>query len=51
MGRHTGVQWADASWGPWRGCTKVSEGCKNCYSERDMTKYGHDFSVVMNHGR
>jgi protein gp37 len=46
MGRKTGVQWADASWGPWRGCTKVSEGCRFCYGERDMTRYGRDFSVV-----
>ena len=33
MGEQTGITWADKTWSPWRGCTKVSEGCKNCYAE------------------
>lgn len=33
MGSETKIQWADATWNPWRGCTKVSPGCKNCYAE------------------
>lgn len=32
MGDKTGIQWTDATWNPVRGCTKVSEGCRNCYA-------------------
>ena len=46
MGQKSGIPYVDASWGPWRGCTKVSPGCAHCYAEREMKKYGHDFSVV-----
>lgn len=28
------IEWADRSdWNPIRGCTRVSEGCRNCYAE------------------
>lgn len=27
------IQWTDATFNPWRGCTKVSAGCANCYAE------------------
>jgi protein gp37 len=30
----TKIEWTDAVWNPVTGCTKVSEGCKNCYAER-----------------
>lgn len=33
MGTETKIQWADSTWSPWRGCTKVSPGCANCYAE------------------
>lgn len=33
MGENTNIEWADHSWNPWRGCTKVSPGCANCYAE------------------
>jgi protein gp37 len=32
MGDRTKIQWADASWNPIRGCSRVSEGCRNCYA-------------------
>jgi len=28
------IEWTESSWNPVTGCTKVSEGCKNCYAER-----------------
>ena len=28
------IEWTDATWNPVRGCTRVSDGCKNCYAER-----------------
>jgi protein gp37 len=33
MSDTTKIQWADATFNPWIGCTKVSPGCKNCYAE------------------
>lgn len=30
---NTKIEWCDHSWSPWRGCTKVSPGCANCYAE------------------
>lgn len=33
MGDKTKIQWTDATWNPLRGCSRVSEGCRNCYAE------------------
>jgi protein gp37 len=30
----TKIEWTDATWNPVTGCTKISQGCKNCYAER-----------------
>jgi len=30
----TSIEWADETWNPTTGCTKVSPGCANCYIER-----------------
>lgn len=47
MGSKTGISWTDATWNPWQGCTKVSDGCKNCYMYREKERYGQDpFTVV-----
>lgn len=27
------IEWTDYTWNPWIGCTKVSQGCQNCYAE------------------
>ena len=29
----------DATWNPIRGCSRVSEGCRNCYAERFATRF------------
>ena len=29
-----GITWCEKTWNPLRGCTRVSEGCRNCYAER-----------------
>lgn len=47
MSEQTKIQWADATWNPWIGCTKVSAGCKNCYAEnttraRVLRSQGHE---------
>jgi protein gp37 len=28
------IEWTDATWNPVRGCSRVSEGCRNCYAEK-----------------
>jgi protein gp37 len=33
MGAKTGIEWTDATWNPLRGCSRVSEGCRNYYTE------------------
>lgn len=30
----TKIEWAEKTWNPITGCSKISEGCKNCYAER-----------------
>lgn len=35
MGETTEISWADASFNPWIGCTKVSPACDHCYAARD----------------
>jgi protein gp37 len=34
MAEFSKIQWTSATFNPWRGCTKVSEGCLNCYAEQ-----------------
>lgn len=47
MAKTTNISWADSTWNPWRGCRKVSAGCKNCYMYREQKRYGHDPSIVV----
>ena len=30
----TKIEWTESTWNPVTGCTKVSQGCDNCYAER-----------------
>lgn len=30
----TKIEWAEETWNPITGCTKISEGCQNCYAEK-----------------
>ncbi|WP_395831169.1 DUF5131 family protein [Elstera sp.] len=34
MADRTKIEWTDATWNPFKGCSRVSEGCRNCYAER-----------------
>ncbi|MCD7892254.1 MAG: phage Gp37/Gp68 family protein [Erysipelotrichaceae bacterium] len=51
----TKIEWTDISWNPVTGCTKVSNGCQNCYAERmanrlksmKTDKYKNGFKVTM----
>lgn len=57
MSDKTGIEWTDATWNPVTGCSKVSQGCKHCYAEREwprMTRLvpsyaGRDFTDVRTH--
>lgn len=33
MGRDSAIEWTTHSWNGWRGCIRVSEGCRFCYAE------------------
>ena len=33
MAENSKIEWTTHTFNPWRGCTKVSPGCKNCYAE------------------
>lgn len=46
MGDSTGISWTDATWNPIRGCSRVSEGCRNCYAEQQAARI-----VRMNKGK
>lgn len=39
MGQQTAIEWTDATWNPVRGCSRVSEGCRNCYAERQAARF------------
>lgn len=36
MSQTTSIEWCDATFNPWIGCTKVSPGCANCYAEGNV---------------
>jgi protein gp37 len=33
--KNSGISWTHHTFNPWIGCTKISDGCDNCYAERD----------------
>lgn len=37
MAETTGIQWCDATFNPWSGCTKVSPACASCYAETNYS--------------
>lgn len=39
MSDNSHIEWTDATWNPVTGCTKVSEGCRNCYAERFAERF------------
>lgn len=53
----TRIEWTDEVWNPVTGCTKVSQGCKHCYAERQwprlnapgMPYAGRAFTDVQTH--
>lgn len=39
MGETSAISWTDATFNPWIGCTKISQGCKLCYAETQNNRY------------
>jgi protein gp37 len=46
----TKIQWAHHTFNPWRGCTKVSAGCTNCYAEAQSKRNPGTLGVWGNKG-
>lgn len=46
MGETTGIDWTEATWNPWVGCSKVSPGCAHCYMFDGQRRYGRDPELV-----
>jgi len=51
------IEWTEGTWNPLTGCTKISEGCKNCYAEKlakrlqgtRSLKYRNGFELTLHH--
>ena len=39
MSDATKIEWADSTFNPWEGCTKVGPGCDHCYAENRNARY------------
>lgn len=50
MGANTKIEWAHHTFNPWRGCSPVSEGCRNCYAARLGLRFA-DGTAEMRGGR
>jgi protein gp37 len=58
MMRHSKIEWTESTWNPVTGCTKISDGCLNCYAERmarrleamGQPNYINGFSVTCHPG-
>lgn len=57
MATNSKIEWTDTTWNPVTGCTKVSDGCKNCYAARmairlkamGNDRYKNGFKVTLQH--
>lgn len=49
----TKIEWTEKTWNPLRGCSRISEGCRNCYAERMAARFskpGEPFFSVIQDG-
>jgi protein gp37 len=55
MANGSHIEWTEATWNPVTGCSKISQGCKNCYAERlanrlqamGVARYNDGFKVKL----
>ncbi len=45
MSDTTKIAWADSTFNPWEGCTKVGPGCDHCYAENRNARYAGGQSI------
>lgn len=45
MSDATAIEWTDATFNPWWGCTKVGPGCDHCYAETLAGRFGTQWGV------
>ncbi len=46
MGSKTNIEWCDSTWNPIVGCSRVSEGCRNCYADADEEQITDGFDAL-----
>lgn len=59
MSDKSAIEWTDATFNPVTGCTKVSEGCRNCYALKFAERFRgtpghyfeHGFDVILRHDK
>ncbi|SFF23369.1 protein gp37 [Paenibacillus algorifonticola] len=57
MATMSSIEWTEATWNPVTGCTKVSDGCKNCYAATMAKRlhamrnrrYENGFNLTLHH--
>ena len=49
MAENTKIEWCDHTVNLWHGCAKVHTGCKNCYAETQVKRWGFDISGGRKH--
>lgn len=42
MAIKSSIEWCSATWNPFAGCSKISQGCKNCYAIRDAHRLSNN---------
>jgi protein gp37 len=47
MGQASDIEWTEATWNPWHGCSKISPGCAHCYMYRQKRQYGQDPAQIV----
>ncbi len=55
MSTQSAIEWTETTWNPVSGCSKISEGCLNCYAERmakrlkamGQKRYRNGFEVTL----
>jgi protein gp37 len=50
MAENSKIEWTHHTFNPWRGCTKVSDGCTNCYAEQMSGRNPKTLGVWGKHG-
>jgi len=51
MGKETKISWTNSTYNPWRGCIKISAGCKNCYMFPNQEHYGFNPHEIVRTGK